>query len=314
MTRKKKKGLGFFRIFIIILLLILIALVLVLYMKNNFGLEKKEKEDVAQEENIQTENLNDVVKISCNKYDVYFDEDDKLGFNFIIAELDFTNINGALYYDLSNMTTGEKIRLDSCEYYLSKIKEYNYDIKKFDLLDVQFSSEGGNLRGNVFIPFIKRSNEVSIYNGEKIDFDLSKNKHNINELFYEIKTEDIKTDKYDIVVSNSYLENGFVTSTGDEFMCPLALVFELSVVELTSPNVYIENAKFIPDGALSGFEINLLPNDVDSLKIQNIINKKLKAGDKYGLFFQVSEQTNTSGTIMIKFSDNEKWLELKTGE
>lgn len=315
MTKKKKKGLGFFRIFVIILLLVLIALVLVLIFKNGINLDKEVKEEVFEQDSTnQPENLNDVVRISCNKYDVYFDDDNKLGFNFIIAELDFTNANGSLYYDLSNLTSSEKIKLNSVEYYLSKIKEYNYDIKKFDLLDVQFSSEGGNLRGNVFVPFLENYNEICIYNGEVIKFDLTKNRHSINELFYDVQTEDIKTDKYDITVSNSYLENEFVTVTGEQFMCPLALVFELTVNELSNSNVYIENAKFIPDGALSGFEINILPNDVNTLKIQNIINKKLKVGDKYGLFFQVSEQTNTNGIIMIKFSDSDKWLELSTGE
>lgn len=313
MARKKKKRFGIFRILLIVLLVSIVIFVIVLVLKNGINLEKKEEENNI--ENNISENINNEVKISCNKYDVYFDDDDKLGFNFIIAELNFSSNNGSLFYDLSNITTSEKIKLDSADYYLSKIKSFNYDVSGFNLLDSQFSSDGGNVRGNVFIPFLENYNEVCIYNGEVIKFDLSKNKHNINELLYDIQTEDIKTDKYDIIVSNSYLENTFITSdTGEEFPCPLALVFELYVKELSNNNIYIESAKFIPDGALSGFSLDMIDDHVDSYKIKNVINKKLKSGDKYGLFFQVSEQTNTKGKIMIKFSDSEKWIELSAGE
>lgn len=312
MAKKKRKGLGVFRTLIIILLLVLIVLVLVLIFKNGIKLEK---EPIKEKEQTVEINQNEEVKISCNKYDVYFDDDDKLGFNFIIAELSFNNDNGNLYYDLSKLHTSEKISLDSVDFYLSKIQSYNFDISSFNLLDTQFTSEGGHLKGNVFIPVLANYNSISVFNGEEIKFDLTKNKHNINELLYDIQTEDIKTDKYDIIVSNSYLENTFITSdTGEEFPCPLALVFELYVKELTNSNVYIEAAKFIPEGALSGFSLDMIDDHVDSYKIQNVINKKLKTGDKYGLFFQVSEQTNTKGKIMIKFSDSDKWIELNAGE
>lgn len=312
MTKKKRKGLGIFRILLIVLLVILVVLVVILIFKNGINLDKEPEKEVVVD---TQDDLNDVVRISCDKYDVYYDDDDKLGFNFIIAELNFTNDNGNLYYDLGYLTSSEKIKLDSVDTYIEKLTEFNYDIKKFNLLDTEFTSEGGNLKGNVFIPVLENYNTISIYNGEEIKFDLSSNKHNINELLYDIQTEDIKTDKYDIVVSNSYLENTFITSdTGEEFPIPLALVFELYVNEITSSNVYIEAAKFVPDGALSGFSLDMINDHVNSYKIENVINKKLKNGDRYGLFFQVSEQTNTNGKIMIKFSDSDKWIELSTGE
>lgn len=311
---RKKKGIGLFRILVLIFLLVLIVLVLVLILKKNVTLEK-DQEEVKKEE-VQV-NINEEVKISCNKYDVYFDKDDKLGFNFIIAELNFVNNNNSsLYYDLKNLYTGEKIKLNDVESYLAKLQAFNYDVKKFNLLGYEFNSEGGSLSGNVFIPFLKDYTSLSIYNGEEIQFDLTKNKHYVDELLYDVQTEDIKTDKYDIRISDSYTENTFITSdTGEEFPCPLALVFELYVQELSSSNVYIETAKFIPDGSLSGETLAILLDDhVDSYKIKNVINKKLKTGDKYGLFFQVSEQTPETGKIMIKFSDNEKWIEISVGE
>ena len=306
MTRKKK-GINIFRIVIILLLLVVVALTLILVLKN-MNLEK-EKEEVATETKTEEE-VNETVKISLEDYDVYFD-DDKLDFNFIIATLSFESNTTSLYYDLDYLTTSEKIKLGQCDYYLGKIKALNYDISSFNLLDNQFTSDTGRVSGNVFIPFLKNYNEICIYNGEVIKFDLAENKHDINELFYDVQTEDIKTDKYDISVSNSYTENTFITSdTGEEFPVPLALVFELHINELAASNVYVEDAKFIPEGALSGFSIGMLDDHVDSYKIKNIINKKLQVGDNYGLFFQISEQTNTKGKIMIKFSDSDNWLEI----
>lgn len=306
MTRKKK-GINVFRIVIVLLLLVVVAVTLILVFKNAFNLEKKEEVDTT----VKTEEeVNETVKISLEDYDVYFD-DDKLEFNFIIAKLSFESNTTNLYYDLDYLTTSEKIKLGQCDYYLGKIKALNYDISSFNLLDTQFTSDTGRVTGNVFIPFLKNYNEICIYNGEVIKFDLTENKHNINELFYDVQTEDIKTDKYDIAVSNSYTENTFITSdTGDEFPVPLALVFELHINELASPNVYVEEAKFIPDGALSGFSIGMLDDHIDSYKIKNIINKKLQVGDNFGLFFQISEQTNTKGKIMIKFSDSDNWIEV----
>lgn len=306
MAKKKRKGLGLFRIVLILLLFAILVLVLVLVIKNNFSLETKDKETVVLDE----EKVNETVKISLEGYDVYLD-DDKLDFNFIIAKLSFESSDTNLYYDLNYLTTGEKIKLGQCDYYLSKIKALNYDISSFNLLDTEFVSDTGHITGNVFIPFLKNYNELSIYNGEEIVFNLSNNKHSINELLYDVQTEDIKTDKYDISVSNSYTENTFIASdTGEEFPVPLALVFELRVNELANSNVYIEEAKYIPEGALSGFSIGMLDDHIDSYKIKNIINKKLQVGDNYGLFFQISDQTNLKGKIMIKFSDSDNWIEI----
>lgn len=306
MAKKKRKGLGLFRIVLILLLFAILVLVLVLVIKNNFSLETKDKETVVLDE----EKVNETVKISLEGYDVYLD-DDKLDFNFIIAKLSFESSDTNLYYDLNYLTTGEKIKLGQCDYYLSKIKALNYDISSFNLLDTEFVSDTGHITGNVFIPFLKDYNELSIYNGEEIVFNLSNNKHSINELLYDVQTEDIKTDKYDISVSNSYTENTFIASdTGEEFPVPLALVFELRVNELANSNVYIEDAKYIPEGALSGFSIGMLDDHIDSYKIKNIINKKLQVGDNYGLFFQISDQTNLKGKIMIKFSDSDNWIEI----
>lgn len=316
MTKKKKKGLGFFRILVILLLIVLIVLVLVLILKNGMNLDNKKEDEKTNEvvDHSSEKDINEVVKISCNKYDVYFDDDNKLGFNFIIAELDFANSNGSLYYDLGYLTTSEKIKLNDVEFYLNKIKSYHYDINNFDLLDTQFSSEGGNLRGNVFIPFLENYNEICIYNGEVIKFDLTKNKHSITELFYDVQTEDIKTDEYDISISTSYIENQFITSdTGDEFACHYALAFELVVNKLSSKNIRIVEAKFVPENAMSGGSFDALDDHVDSLRIKNIINKNLKEGDVYGLFFQIDEQITQKGSIMIKFSNSDNWVEVKEG-
>ena len=312
MTRKKK-GRGILGTIILILIILILVLVLIIIIKNNLSLDSDtKKEDTPSNELIKTtdnpqETINETITISCEDYDVYFD-DDVLGFNFIIAKLSFDSTSSTLYYDLANLTTSEKIKLDSCEFYLSKIQSFNYDLSEFNLLNNQFSSDGSHMSGNVFIPFTDNKGNLSVYNGEEIKFDLSKNNHNINELFYDIKTEDIKTEKYDISVSNSYEEFEFVKS-GEPFACPLALVFELSVNSISSKNVYVEAAKYIPDGA--SFEIDAMDDQIDSYKIVNVLNKKLKSGDTYGLFFQISEQTNRKGRIMVKMSDSENWIELK---
>lgn len=316
MGKHKKRSFSLFRASIIVLLLIIVILVLVLILKNGVNLDKKEEvkeEQTTEKSDSENENLNETVSISLNNYDVYFDDDDRLGFNFIIANLRFTSSNGSLYYDLSNLITGEKKRLDDNDFYLEKIKACNYDISQFNLLDKEFSSEAGYIDGNVFIYFSKdyKNNDLSIYNGEQIKFDLTSHTHKVMELFFEVETEDIKTEKYDISVKNSYTESDFITSTGENAAYPLALVFELSVNELETSGVHIEEAKFIPEGALAGFSIPSIDDYVDSYKIKNIINKNLKVGDTYGLFFQIGENTSQKGKILIKFSDSDKWVEVK---
>lgn len=318
MGKHKKRSFNLFRATIIVLILVIVILVLIIVLKNGVNLDgnndnKEEKTEDVIDKKDDTD-LNENVSISLNSYDVYFDDNDRLGFNFIIANLKFTSADGPLYYDLAKLTTGEKIRLNACEYYLNKIQACNFDINKFNLLENEFSSDAGYIDGNVFIPFEKDYNVLSIYNGEKIDFDLTQHKHSVMELFFEVETEDIKTDKYNITVSNSYTENTFVTSdTGEDAPYPLALVFELVINELATSNVHVEEAKFIPNGAAAGFSIGNIDDHVDSYKIKNIVNKNLKVGDKYGLFFQISEQTNIEGKILIKFSDSDKWVEVNAG-
>lgn len=320
MGKHKKRSFSLFRASIIVLLLVIIILVLILILKNGVSLDKNEEnnqEQTEQKEENTNQDLNENVSISLNSYDVYIDDNNKLDFNFIIANLKFVSADGSLYYELSNLITGEKKRLDDCDYYLNKITACNYDISQFNLLGKEFSADAGYISGNVFIPFSKdyKNSELSIYNGEQIKFDLTSHKHNLTELLFDVETEDIKTDKYDISVSSSYTENTFYTSdTNEEFPVPLALVFELSVNELATSNVHIEDATFIPNGASAGASIKCLDDHVNALKIKNIINKNLKVGDKYGLFFQISEQTVQKGKILIKFSDSDKWIEINAGE
>lgn len=310
MTRKHRKRFGIFRAIILILIIVLFVIAGFFFIKDKLSLDNKEE---VIKENTETI-LEEEIKVSCNQYDVYFDEDNKLDFNFIIAELNFDTNGTNLHYDLSHLHTGGKIKLSECEYYINKLKSLNYDISKFNLLSTEFSAEGSHLKGNVFIPFVENANTISVFNGEEIKFDLTKNKHNINELLYDIKTEDIKTDKYDISISTSYIDTMFVTAdTREEFACRYALAFELYVNSVSSNNVYIENAKFIPEGSVADDYYDCLDEHVDSYRIDNIIGKKLQKGDRYGLFFQIFEDTNTKGTIMIKFSDNDNWMELKEG-
>ena len=128
MSRRKRRRLRVGRLVLLIVLLIAIITGLVFGIKGLIGLfdkdGKKEKDPI----DVITNNS---FSIKLLDYEVYEDKEDKLGFSFVVAQLEFSD-DKAINYDLSKMTTDEG-------YYLNDIASYQ---KKMTINDYDYESNG----------------------------------------------------------------------------------------------------------------------------------------------------------------------------
>ena len=103
----KKRKVRVDRIIILILTLILVLGIL------GFGVYKI-IELFSNDKQIETKPVEtiDGTRLSLNDYTIYYDDTNDLGFNFIIANITFSNDKN-ISYDLSNLQTSEKIFLNN---------------------------------------------------------------------------------------------------------------------------------------------------------------------------------------------------------
>ena len=304
---------------LVLIILIGIALCVVAF----FGIKliiNSVKDNSKQKENTPSQEINpssnEETTISVEDYSVYIDDDEDLGFNFVVAKLKFTTTKDSLYYDLSNLTNSEReIKISEIDGYIDKLESLNYDLSSI-ALSKEIKSNTNTLEANILIPFINKNGVLNIYNGEKLSFDLSKNVKNASSL-KPINHPDqtvIKTNDYDVSVSAAYLST-MMTHNDQEYDASGINVYTYKIiVNNVSGNVHIEDAIFIKEN--STVEYHALNNEYQSLKVDNIINQSLKAGQEGGLFFELyknnDEAINYNGVLRIKFSDNENWVEIPT--
>lgn len=312
----KKRKLRYDRIIIFILLLIIILGLLI------FGIFKlvsyyKNKEDniaPAQTVNPAPVSTNDDVKVSLVDYDVYIDNSDSLGFNFIIAKMNFKSDKN-ISFDLSNFQTPEKLRLNDVSKYINTLQEKAYRVNKLDFV-TSVTSDSNDYNCNIFIPYQTDSNSLRLYNSldaSVIEFDLRKNNSDLTSLKFETEQE-IEVGNTNITVSSCSISTMMLHS-GEEYQVPSTMAvytFKINVKE-AEDNVKIIDAKFVRES--NGEVISCLDSSYSSEKIDNCLNKTLVTGDNGALFFETSVISNTpdyDGFLMLMFNNSNEWVKIST--
>lgn len=253
------------------------------------------------------------VSVSLIDYSVYKDDTDDLGFDFIIADLSFT-ANEPVSFELKNLQTSEKIYLDDISKYLNKLELAGYDISKFNLSNSGINSTENKVDAKVLIPFSTGADTLAVYNGvdaSKLEFDLTKNNYLATTLKLSDTNTKIEVGTTKVSITNAYISD-FMLHNGE----PITLgstdkvyTFEITVSDISDKSKIID-AIYIPKG--TDDEIKCKSNDYKSIDMDNIIEKDLTIGMKGGLFFFVNSMENTvsEGTLLIKFSNEDKWIEI----
>lgn len=305
---------------LVLIILICIALCFIaffaikLVLKEIKTVEPKE-EDVNQE---IVPSSNEETKITIEDYKVYIDDDEDLGFNFVIATLKFTTTKETLYYDLANLTNSERDnKISEIDYYVSKLEDKLYDITQIELAK-EIKSNTNTVTANILIPFINKTGVLNVYNGEKLSFNLNENVLNASSL--KLVNQDgkttIKTNDYDISMNGIPYLSTMMTRNGEEFDSSGISIYTFKIkVNNVKDGVYIERAEFIKEG--SSDIVEALDETYQSYKVDNIIMMPLKAGSEGALFFDLyrnnDAEINYKGVLRFQFSDNkDKWVEIPT--
>ena len=313
--RRKVNPLRLVLIILIVIALCFIAFFAIkLVLKEVKTIEEKKDEPITE----IVPSSNEETKIVIEDYKVYFDDDEDLGFNFVVATLKFTTTKESLYYDLSNLTNSERdIKISEIDGYISKLENNHYDLAKIELAK-EIKSTSNTVTANILIPFVNKTGVLNVYNGEKLTFDLSKNVENASSLK---KTNQdgktvIKTNDYDITITEKPYLSTMMTRSGEEFDSSGIAIYTFKIkVNNVKDGVKIERAQFIKDG--SDEAIEALDETYQSLKVENILMTPLSAGSEGALFFELYRNNdaaiNYNGVLKIQFSDNmDSWVELST--
>lgn len=314
MSRKKRK---FKFVRLLLVLLIIGALAVCIFFGIKFVLGKLNEAPKVKEETKEVSNTNEEVSISIVDYKVFVDSNDELGFNFVLADLEFNSKKTPIYYDLNNLSTSERISLGSIEAYEAKIQSIGIELSRLGYVKEVKSDNSNIITCKVLIPYEKIKGELNVYNGEVLKFNLSSNTVNVETLKVKEGQNEtiILSNDYNISVFDSYISD-MMLRNGEKAKYPSTVdiyTFELKVNSITKENVYIEEATFIPNGSSNNHKA--LDKSYSS-KIENIIEKPLKVGDTYALFFAVTNgrdaKESFDGKLLIKFSDNTDLIEIST--
>ncbi|MDO5440127.1 MAG: hypothetical protein Q4F12_01175 [Erysipelotrichaceae bacterium] len=302
---------------LVLIILIVIALCFIAFFAMKLGLTKvnepKKEEPVV---NDVIENTNEEVKISVEDYTVYTDDDNELGFNFILADLKFVSSKDSINYDLSNLSTAERIVLGDIKEYEEKLLSCGYDLSKLGYASEIINEQSNEETAKIFIPYVKVKGELCVYNGEVLKFNLYNNnvKASSLKLSDEIQSTTVDSKDYSLTIFNSYVEDSMYRN-GEPAIYPSTVniyAFIIRANQINDSKVIVEDAKYIPEN--SSAEIKALEEDYTSPINENIIGKELKTGDEYSLFFAITNPNNSEATfggkVLIKFKNNSTWLEL----
>ena len=312
----KKRKLRYDRIIIFILLLIIILGLLIFGIFKLVSYYKNKDDNIAP---VQTVNptpvsTNDDVKVSLVDYDVYIDNSDSLGFNFIIAKMNFKSDKN-ISFDLSNFQTPEKLRLNDVSKYINTLQEKAYRVNKLDFV-TSVTSDSNDYTCNIFIPYQTDNNSLRLYNAldaSVIEFDLRKNNSDLTSLKFETEQE-IEVGNTNITVSSCSISTMMLHS-GEEYQVPSTMAvytFRINVKE-AEDNVKIIDAKFVRES--NGEVISCLDSSYSSEKIDNCLNKTLVTGENGALFFETSVISNTpdyDGFLMLMFNNSNEWVKIST--
>lgn len=305
----KRKRVRVDRIIVVILLAILFAGLLSYGAYTLYGLLPKKnptKPNVPEITNPDPIDTTKGIKVTLNDYDVYIDDTDKLGFNFVVASLTFSS-EEPVSFDLSNFQTSQKYYLNDVSKYLQKMEDLGYSTSKLECVSYVSSTEN-EYTCKVFIPYTTNDSNLRLLNAtdaSMIAFDLD---HNIKYLS-SLKIDDIATDKTievnntSITIADSYIST-MMMHNGSEYTVGSNMAvytFEIYVSEIEG-NVLINEAYFVPDGTNEKSEC--LSSDFSSIKADNALGKKLTVGNNGALFFEMPTSIgSTSGTLWIGLSN-----------
>lgn len=300
---KRRRKLRVGRVILLFVLLIAIIAGLVLSIKGIIGLISKDGKKDNPPIDVIT---NNTFSINLLDYEVYEDKNEELGFNFVVAELEFKD-EKAISYDLANLITDEGYRLNDVASYQKKmnVNSYDYDSLK---TSVDIVSDKKDATFKVFVPYVKASDMViltDMQSGSSFKIDITKKKADIDTLKHVPSPSEIVTKDVDIEVSDNFIST-MMTHDGESYDCSMLSVYtyKLKVRSITD-GLKIDSAVFTQSS--TGEKWDALDASYSSVKIENIIRKQLKAGDEYALFFEVysndEDKPRYEGTITLNFSD-----------
>ena len=307
----KKRKVRVDRIIILILTSILVLGILGFGIYKLFGLFFN---DYKKENNTPTVVVTtDGVDVSLIDYRVYKDDTNDLGFNFIIAELGF-KANEPISFEFKNLQTSEKIYLDDVSKYINKLDMEGYNVSKLELSNSGVSSSDNQTTAKVLIPFNTDVDNLSVYNAlnaSKLEFDLTKNNYLVTSLKLSDSNTEIEVGTTKVSITNAYISDFMLHNNEPIELGSYTKIysFEITVFEAEEGSK-ITDALFILKG--SDDEIKCWGHEYQSIDMENLIDKELKAGTKGGLFFEVNSNENVvaEGTLLIKFSNEDKWIEV----
>jgi len=321
MAKRNKVRVDRLLMLVFILLLVLSILGFSGYFLYQYLSEKESKQNnnnqIPSSDINTNEEEKEIVTTKLIDYEVYIDDTDKLGFNFVVAQIELQSSFDSLTFGLENLETSEKLSLSNTNKYRNELLNQGYDFSKLDVVLDTVISDTNKTTIKVFIPYETEKIELKVFNtmdASKFDIDLRKNQVAITNLKLN-GGENVEIDSdISIFVSNSTISTKMIHNE-EEFTYPDSLpvyTFVLTVNEISS-NTKIVDAKFIKDG--DSEEHDCMDSEYESIKYENILNKELSVGTSGALFFQIPSDDNLisyDGVLLIKLSNKEDWVKIST--
>ena len=314
MTRKRKVRID--RIIILILSSILVAGIIGfgVYKGVSFIFSRISTEDKPQNEIVEPVETVQGTKVSLVDYQVYKSDTENIGFDFIIAQLQFDS-DAPVSFDLGNLQTSEKIYLNKVSKYIDTLEEKSYKISKLDIVS-QVVSDQNSYVCKIFIPYTTDSYSLRILNSSDasmIEFDLNKNVNDISTLKFETD-QNIDIGNTNVTVSSCSVST-MMLHNGMEYQVPATMnVYTFNIhVNTIEGNVMITDARFVRES--SDEVISCMDETYESVKVANCLNKKLEIGENGALFFEASANgsgPDYSGSLMLMFSNGTDWVKIPT--
>ena len=253
------------------------------------------------------------VKVELNDYDVYIDDTESLGFNFVIAELHFT-ADEPISFDLGNLQTSEHIYLNNVAKDINSLAEKSYRVSDLGIVN-SIVTNSNDYTCKVFVPYRTNSSSLRLLNTEDksmIEFDLTKNNKYVTTMKFDTDSE-IVVGETNIRVSKSYIST-MMTHNGDEYDASGLNYYTFNIyVEKVECDIKIVDAIFVRNS--SDEQLHCLNNEYASVKVANCLNKTLVQGENGALFFEESGRsgiTDFDGFLMLMLSNSSDWIKVPT--
>lgn len=253
------------------------------------------------------------VKVTMNDYDVYIDDTESLGFNFVIAELHFT-AEDPISFDLGNLQTSEHIYLNNVSKYINALTEKSYKVSDLGIVNTVVST-GNDYTCKVFVPYTTDSSSLRLLNSEDasmIEFDLTKNNKYVTTMKFNTDQE-IVIGETNIRVSKSYIST-MMTHNGEEYDASGLNYYTFNIyVDKIEGDIKIVDAIFVRNS--NDEQLQCLNSEYASVKVANCLNKTLVQGENGALFFEESGRggnTDFDGFLMLKLSNSSDWVKVPT--